>query len=79
MRVGRNDPCPCGSGKKYKRCCLKDGPDEMDQLVSLLRAGQRDVESRMAEFAAEMFGREVPSGARAAFALGTESLADDAN
>jgi preprotein translocase subunit SecA len=19
-RVGRNDPCPCGSGKKYKRC-----------------------------------------------------------
>lgn len=21
MRVGRNDPCSCGSGKKYKRCC----------------------------------------------------------
>ena len=21
-RLGRNDPCPCGSGKKYKRCCL---------------------------------------------------------
>lgn len=21
--VGRNQPCPCGSGKKYKRCCLK--------------------------------------------------------
>jgi preprotein translocase subunit SecA len=21
--VGRNDPCPCGSGKKYKNCCLK--------------------------------------------------------
>ena len=21
-RVGRNDPCPCGSGRKYKRCCL---------------------------------------------------------
>lgn len=20
-RVGRNDPCPCGSGKKYKNCC----------------------------------------------------------
>ncbi len=19
--VGRNDPCPCGSGRKYKRCC----------------------------------------------------------
>ncbi len=21
-RIGRNDPCPCGSGKKYKKCCL---------------------------------------------------------
>ena len=21
MKVGRNDPCPCGSGKKYKNCC----------------------------------------------------------
>ncbi|RLB13732.1 MAG: hypothetical protein DRG35_06440, partial [Deltaproteobacteria bacterium] len=20
-KVGRNDPCPCGSGKKYKYCC----------------------------------------------------------
>lgn len=24
--LGRNDPCPCGSGKKYKQCCL--GKDE---------------------------------------------------
>jgi hypothetical protein len=22
-RVGRNEPCPCGSGKKYKRCCTE--------------------------------------------------------
>jgi hypothetical protein len=22
-RIGRNEPCPCGSGKKYKNCCLK--------------------------------------------------------
>jgi uncharacterized protein YecA (UPF0149 family) len=21
-KVGRNDSCPCGSGKKYKKCCL---------------------------------------------------------
>ena len=20
-KIGRNDPCPCGSGKKYKHCC----------------------------------------------------------
>ena len=25
-KIGRNDPCPCGSGKKYKQCCfLKKG------------------------------------------------------
>ena len=23
-KVGRNDPCPCGSGKKYKKCCGAD-------------------------------------------------------
>lgn len=23
VKVGRNDPCPCGSGKKYKKCCMK--------------------------------------------------------
>ncbi len=27
MKIGRNEPCPCGSGKKYKRCCLRK-PDE---------------------------------------------------
>jgi preprotein translocase subunit SecA len=25
QQVGRNEPCPCGSGKKYKRCCLRGG------------------------------------------------------
>jgi hypothetical protein len=24
-RIGRNDPCPCGSGKKYKQCCGRQG------------------------------------------------------
>lgn len=24
QKVGRNDPCPCGSGKKYKKCCGAD-------------------------------------------------------
>ena len=26
--VGRNDPCPCGSGKKFKKCCMKKQGDE---------------------------------------------------
>jgi preprotein translocase subunit SecA len=25
-KVGRNDPCPCGSGKKYKQCCMRGAP-----------------------------------------------------
>lgn len=28
-KIGRNDPCPCGSGKKYKKCCL--GKDEKNK------------------------------------------------
>lgn len=28
-KIGRNDPCPCGSGKKYKKCCYgrEDNPE----------------------------------------------------
>ncbi|MBQ2887527.1 MAG: SEC-C domain-containing protein [Firmicutes bacterium] len=26
-KIGRNAPCPCGSGKKYKNCCGKGGAD----------------------------------------------------
>ena len=26
-KIGRNDPCPCGSGKKYKKCCGRDKKD----------------------------------------------------
>jgi len=28
MKIGRNDPCPCGSGKKYKKCCGLHSPAE---------------------------------------------------
>ena len=28
VKIGRNDPCPCGSGKKYKNCCLSSGKYE---------------------------------------------------
>lgn len=27
-KIGRNDSCPCGSGKKYKNCCLNTGKYE---------------------------------------------------
>lgn len=27
-KLGRNKPCPCGSGKKYKKCCLVKNEEE---------------------------------------------------
>ena len=31
-KPGRNDPCPCGSGQKYKRCCLEKDQAQRYQL-----------------------------------------------
>lgn len=30
-KIGRNDPCPCGSGEKYKKCCLKKQENQIQQ------------------------------------------------
>ncbi len=29
-KIGRNDPCPCGSGRKYKKCCMGKGAEPSD-------------------------------------------------
>lgn len=40
MKPGRNDPCPCGSGKKYKRCCMdavaKPHAELSDEIAQIL-------------------------------------------
>lgn len=36
--VGRNDPCPCGSGKKYKKCCISK--EEIHREASGQASGQ---------------------------------------
>lgn len=33
MQIGRNDPCPCGSGKKYKKCCLSKDEEARRQAA----------------------------------------------
>lgn len=38
-KIGRNDPCPCGSGKKYKKCCL---PKEQQKSVASRRKDETD-------------------------------------
>jgi hypothetical protein len=32
-KVGRNDPCPCGSGKKFKKCCLNSAADSLSDAA----------------------------------------------
>jgi len=39
--VGRNDPCPCGSGRKYKHCCLRANPGA-DTAATVARANPLD-------------------------------------
>ncbi|MDD5147799.1 MAG: DUF5677 domain-containing protein [Candidatus Daviesbacteria bacterium] len=39
MKIGRNDPCPCGSGKKYKKCCL--GKDKEPKVISIFNSGTK--------------------------------------
>lgn len=38
--MGRNDPCPCGSGKKYKVCCLNKPKDAIDLIESSEERGR---------------------------------------
>lgn len=52
VKIGRNEPCPCGSGKKFKRCC--DSPDGRERL-------ERVDEARAALFSlASLFPRLRP-------------------
>src|SRR6266705_280479 len=57
-KIGRNDPCPCGSGKKYKRCCL-----EQQSATDSFWARQRNASDKltrdMLRFAERRFGDQV--------------------
>ncbi len=59
--IGRNDPCPCGSGKKYKKCCgspklssrsisvVKEEPGNLQQRISgITKSGISDASSSLA-------------------------------
>ncbi len=35
MKVGRNDPCSCGSGKKYKKCCMREHQEAAQAAAKL--------------------------------------------
>ncbi len=40
--IGRNDPCPCGSGKKYKKCCMSVHDMGFDGQPAIPRRAERD-------------------------------------
>ncbi len=37
MQVGRNEPCPCGSGEKYKNCCIDKGDPFLRKMAAKAR------------------------------------------
>ena len=59
-RVGRNDPCPCGSGRKYKNCHLKI--DEQEGATERERHSLHDLDNRLladlVKYAVQRFGHE---------------------
>ena len=61
MKAGRNDPCPCGSGKKYKQCCLKSEQlqPEDEFLWRRIRRAIEGSPMQMLEFGSSHFGREA--------------------
>ena len=55
--VGRNDSCPCGSGRKFKHCCLRV-QDVEDNLRVRLRSAEGALVPALFSYAAQEFGRE---------------------
>jgi hypothetical protein len=58
-KVGRNDPCPCGSNKKYKRCCLNNQHSVEDSPWQRQRVASNHLCEQMFAFARKRFGDEI--------------------
>jgi hypothetical protein len=76
MNAGRNDPCTCGSGKKYKHCCLKaanDADGEADDLVwRRLRRANEGLVAKQMRFLIEAYGDNAINEAWEEFLLWPE-------
>lgn len=57
-KVGRNDPCPCGSGKKYKSCHGLAGTKRKFE-ATVISSGQ-GLEGRAAKISSNFFSRAQP-------------------
>jgi SEC-C motif len=57
MKIGRNAPCPCGSGKKYKKCCLNKTVTPADELIyRRLNQAHDKLVDRLVRHGKEVFG-----------------------
>jgi SEC-C motif len=75
-KPGRNDACPCGSGRKYKQCCL-DGDQDVDRLVETLRRTEDAAVDVVTQFIAEKYGSDLLHVAWTDFILADELQAFD--
>ncbi|WP_419955664.1 SEC-C metal-binding domain-containing protein [Neobacillus niacini] len=57
--AGRNEPCPCGSGKKYKKCC---GAKEAVSITHVLENEMDDLQKKLLHFALNNFEEDVYKG-----------------
>ena len=61
-RIGRNLPCPCGSGKKYKLCCGRS-TNELQDTISMRAASERQMQERqMQERQMQAIGKLLEGG-----------------
>ncbi|MCJ7542305.1 MAG: SEC-C domain-containing protein, partial [Desulfobacterales bacterium] len=67
MKHGRNAPCLCGSGKKYKKCCLEATPAPVDLLYRRLSETHHRLVDRLMNYAVELFEETAVSVAMAEF------------
>lgn len=81
MKTGRNDPCPCGSGKKFKHCCLAKSLARTESPAELTwRRMQRANEGlipRMMRFVVETYGEDAIDEAWDEFILWDEDVYTD--
>ena len=78
MKPGRNDPCTCGSGKKYKQCCLAAEQAELQAPEELLwRQLRRELDGfqvRLHRFINENYGPNSLDDAWRAFHLWVDDV-----
>lgn len=67
QKVGRNDPCPCGSGKKYKACCIDKPIKKPLPFKAKLLSQPKPV-----DLMARTFGGMIAEAEKLAHDMGTE-------